>query len=126
MARPIEHAGDDVVGLDALLLGDGADILGRGFGEVDRPFGIARPDGKLVHIDVGRIEEAALLGDGEDGERVGPGLGGYGGALQRIERDVDARPAMIRLADLLADIEHRRLVPLTFADRKSTRLNSSY
>src|SRR3546814_1567449 len=67
-------------------------------------------------MDVGRIEEAALLGDGEDGERVGPGLGGYGGALQRIERDVDARPAMIRLADLLADIEHRRLVPLTFAD----------
>src|SRR3546814_18193857 len=65
-------------------------------------------------MDVGRIEDATLRGDGEDGERVGPGLGGYGGVLQRIERDVDARPAMIRLADLLAEIEHRRLVPITF------------
>src|SRR3546814_8910953 len=86
MARPIEHAGDDGAGLDALRLGDGADILGRGFGEVDRPFGIARPDGKLVHIDVGRIEEAALLGDGEDGERVGPRSEEHTSELQSLMR----------------------------------------
>src|SRR3546814_17825517 len=104
MAWPIEHAGDDVAGLDALRLGDGADILGRGFGEVDRPLGIARPDGTLVHIDVGRIEEAALLGDGEDGERVWPGLGGSGGAPQPRSRGVEARPDRYRRAALLPEI----------------------
>ena len=54
-----------------------------------------------------------MLGHRDDGERIGRALGGDGGALERIERDVDLGPAG---ADLLADIEHRRLVALALAD----------
>ena len=59
--------------------------------EVDRAFGIARADRDLVHVDVGRVEQAALLGDGQHRERIGPGLGGDGRAFERVERDVDRR-----------------------------------
>ena len=48
--------------------------------------------------------------------RVGAGLGGDRGAFERIERDVDARAGALRRADLLADVEHRRLVALALAD----------
>ena len=84
--------------------------------EVDHAVRIAGADRELVHIDVGRVEQVALLGDGEHGQRVGAGLGGDRRALQRIERDVDARAGALRGADLLADIEHRRLVALALAD----------
>jgi hypothetical protein len=65
-------------------------------GEIDDPFGIAGADRELVHVDVGRVEQAAFLGAGEHGERVGAGLGGDGGAFQRIERDVDLRAGALR------------------------------
>jgi hypothetical protein len=41
-------------------------------------------------------------------------LAGQGGAFERIQRDVDARAAA--QPDLLADVEHRRLVALALAD----------
>ena len=113
---PVEHADDDLVRRDALGRGDRADILGRALGEVDHAVRIAGADRELVHIDVGGVEQAALLGDGEHGQRVGAGLGGDRGALERIERDVDARAGALRGADPLADEQHRRLVALALAD----------
>ena len=81
--------------------------------EIDHPVGQAGADRDLVHVGVGRIEEAAGLRHGDDGERVRAALGGDRRALQRIERDVDGRAAG---ADLLADEEHGRLVALALAD----------
>ena len=104
------------VGRDALGGGEARDIVGRRAVEVDHAFGIARADRDLVHVDVGRIEQAALLGDGQHRERVGAGLGGDRRAFERVERDVDARAAALRRADLFADEQHRRLVALAFAD----------
>ena len=78
--------------------------------------GQAGADRDLVHVDVGRVQEIALLGDGEHGERVGPGLGGDGRALERIERDVDFGTAALGRSDLFADEQHRRFVALAFAD----------
>src|SRR5690606_16195341 len=120
VAGPVEHADDDVGGLDALLGGDGADILARRLGEVDDAVRITGAYRDLVHIDVRRVEEAAFLGNGEHRERVGPRLGGDGGAFQRIERDVDLGAFALRGANLLADEEHRGLVTLTLADDDST------
>ena len=57
--------------------------------EIDDAVGQAAADRDLVHVDVGRIEEAAMLGHRHDGQRIGQALGGDGGAFQRIERDVD-------------------------------------
>ena len=50
--------------------------------EVDRAFGIARADRQLLHVDVGRVEQAAALGDRQHRERVRPGLGGDRRALR--------------------------------------------
>ncbi len=83
------------------------------------PSGRPPTDGDLVHVDVGRVEEAAVLGHGDDGQRIGQALGGDGRALERIERDVDLAAAFAG-ADLLADIEHRRLVALALADHHRT------
>ena len=41
------------------------------------------------------------------------------GALERIDGDVDL--AALAVADTLADVEHRGLVPLTFADHDPSR-----
>ena len=116
VARPVEDAGGDVGGLDALGPGDGADIILDRPAEVDRALGVSGTDRQLVHIGVGRVEEPALFGNGEHGERVGPRAGGDRRAFERVERDVDLGPAVLRRADLLADIEHRRLVALALAD----------
>ena len=90
------------------------DVFGRRGVDVDDAVGIAGADGDLVHVDVGREQQAALLGDRDDGERVGQVLGADRRAFERIERDVDLRA--LAGADLLADIEHRRLVALALAD----------
>ena len=71
-------------------------------------------DGDLVHVGVGRGEEAALLRHGEHGERVGAAGRADRGALQRVERDIEA--GALAGADRLADVEHRGLVPLALAD----------
>ena len=88
-------------------------MAGR-FVEIDETFGQAAANGDLVHVDIGRVEEAAVIGHGHHGQRIGEALGGDRGAFERIERDVDLGAGAG--ADLFADIEHRRLVALAFAD----------
>src|SRR5207344_1872682 len=100
VAGPVEDADDDVGWQHALGGGDRLHIVGRALPEIDHPFRKAGADGELVHIDIGRVQQAAFFGNGEDGERVGPGLGGDGGALQRVERDVDLRTVTLGGADL--------------------------
>ena len=81
------------------------------------------PDDELVHVDVGRVQQAAALGRGEHRDGVGLAGGAEVGALERIDGDVDfvelaRRPplAFCAMPDFLADVEHRRLVALAFAD----------
>ena len=82
--------------------------------EVDDAFRIARADRDLVHVHVGRMQQAALGRDREHRQRIGHGLGADRRALERIDGDVDTRA--LAGAHLLADVEHRRLVHLALAD----------
>lgn len=116
MPRAIEHTGDNLIGLDTPGLGDRFDVFRDRSGEIDRSVRIARADGKLVHIGVGRIEQAALFRNRQHGQRVGAGLCGDRRPFERIERDVDFRRAFGSLADFFADIEHRRFVAFALAD----------
>ncbi len=116
MARAIEHAHDDFRRLDALGGGERLHVFGGRLVEIDHAIGIARADRDLVHIDVGRVEQAAVFGNRQYRERVGAGFGGDGGAFERVERDVDARRACVAQSDLLADVQHRGLVALALAD----------
>ena len=114
VARPVEDAGGDLGDRHALRLRQRLDVgAGRGI-EIDDARRIARSDGDLVHVDVGRVQKPAALGDREHRERIWHRLGADRRALERIDRDVDLR-ALAR-ADLLADVKHRRFVHLAFAD----------
>ena len=116
MARAVEDAGDDLLGGDALRLCERLDILGDALVEAHEPLRIAAADGDLVHIGVGRVQQAAFLRDRQHRERVRPGLCRDRRALQRVERDVDLRRAGAGLADLLANVEHGGLVALPLSD----------
>ena len=114
MARTVKHADIDLGRLDALGGGHRHHILGRAFGQIDDAFGIAGADRQLVHIGIGRVQQAALFRRRQHRKRIRPGLGGDGGAFQGIKRDVDLRA--FADPDLFADIQHRRFVTLAFAD----------
>ena len=78
------------------------------------PFGIARADGDLVHVAVGRVQQRAGVRHGDGGDRARHVLGAERRAFQRIDGDVDLGAALG--ADLLADEQHRRFVDLALAD----------
>ena len=112
VAGPVEHDDHQVVDLAVERLGERLEVvLHRGV-DVDLALG-RRPHDELLHVDVGRVQEAALLGGGDDGDGVGRAGGAQVRALQRVDGDVDREAAA---ADLLADVEHGRLVPLALTD----------
>ena len=113
VAVAVEDAGHQVGHLAVLRAREFAQVLADRRVEIDHAVGQAAADGDLVHVDVGRVQEVAMLGQRHDGERAGAALGGERGAFQRIDGDVHRRAAG---ADLLADIQHRRLVHLALAD----------
>ena len=74
--------------------GDVAQVLGHRRVEVDHA-ARGRADDDLVHVDVGRVEQAAALGGGEHRDRVRGAGGAEVGALERIDRDVDLGRAVV-------------------------------
>ena len=92
----------------------GVDVLGRALRDVDR-VDRAGADRDLLHVDRRAGEEhRAALGDRDDGDRAGLAERGEPRPLERVDRDVDLGPFAV--PDLLAVVEHRRLVLLALAD----------
>ena len=121
VTRPIEHHDRQLVDLAAEAAGDGAQVLAHRRVEVDQVLR-RRTDDQLLHVEIGRMQQAALLGRRQHRDRVGGAGRAQVGALERIDGDVDLVPlaaaglVLLRQADLLADVEHRRFVALAFAD----------
>jgi hypothetical protein len=87
--------------------------LDRG-GDVDGVGGLG-PGGDLLHIDAGAgVEHRAPLGEGDDGDGVGPAQRRQRRAVDRVDGDVDE--GRMAVADGLAVVEHRGLVLLPLAD----------
>ena len=102
------------LGRAALALGDPADHVLERIVEAEQ-VGRPRAGRDLLHVDAGaRVEHGAALREGDHRERRGHASRGQRGPLQRVDGDVDARRAAV--ADLLAVVEHRRLVLLALAD----------
>ncbi len=114
MSRPVQDAGGDFGRSDSLDLGQGFHVVRRRGVQVDDPGRISGTDGDLVHVGVWRLQHRPGRRPGHHRQRVGHGLGGQGGAFQGIERDIDPGPLL--RAHLLADVQHRRLIPFAFAD----------
>ena len=114
MAVALEHDDVDLARRLAERLGDGA-TFSVGLFAMSIASIASRPDGDLLHVDGGAGEEhRAALGDGDHRDRARLPERGEPRALERIDRDVDLRPFAV--PDLLAVVEHRRLVLLPLAD----------
>src|SRR5439155_26639381 len=73
--RAAENDDAEIVHVDALAIGDGAQVLRRAFFQIYGALG-GRAHRDLVHVRVGRVQEIALVGHGDDGEGVRPAGGG--------------------------------------------------
>ena len=95
-------------------LGDLADVLADGRGDVDDVDGVGA-DRDLVHVEHRRrVEHRAAFGDREHRDGVGQALAHQRGAVDRVDGEVAVRA--VAVADLLAVVEHRRVVLLALAD----------
>ncbi len=115
---PVEDDHRDVVHAASEGRRDPVQVLGRRETNVHLA-GHDRPHGELLEIGVGRVQEPALLGCRQHRDRIGGSRRHEVGAFKRIDRDVDlGRLAAVRVppAQLLADVQHRRLVPLALTD----------
>ena len=65
------------------------------------------------------MQQRAAWGHGNHGQRVRHVFGGQRGAFQGVQRDIHRRA--FAGANLFADVEHRGLVTLAFADHHDTR-----
>ena len=119
VARPLEDDDGDVVDPPAEGLGDPAEVVGRALPDVDLA-GHDRPDAELLEVRIRGVDQAALLGGCEHGDRPCLAEGNEVRPLKWIDRDIDLRGVtgvgVVALADLLPDEEHRRLVALALAD----------
>ena len=114
VAGPVQDAHRQVGHRQALGLGDLADVLADRGGDVDGVDGVG-PDGDLVHVEHRRrVEHGAALGHRQHRDRVGQALAHQRRAVDRVDREIAVRP--VAVADLLAVVEHRRVVLLALAD----------
>jgi hypothetical protein len=72
-----------------------------------------RPDGDLLHVAVGTLEEDVGLGNRDDRERARSAGGGDARAFERVERHLGGD---LTGADPLANVEHLGLLLRPFAD----------
>ena len=116
---PVEHDDGHVADAHALALGDQPERLRQRAVEREQ-VGDLLAAGDLLHVDAwARVEHRAALGERDHGERARHPERGQARALERVDGDVDARRRAV--ADLLAVVEHRRLVLLALADHDERR-----
>ena len=88
VAFAIQDHHADLLGTDALRLGDQADVLLGRRGHVDRVRGL-RPGGHLLHVDGRAGEEHRIArGEGDHGQGVRLSDGGQAGPVDRVDGDV--------------------------------------
>ena len=123
--RSIQHDDHEVLDLTPETSGNRFKVVGRRRVQVD---GVLRawPDHQLLHVEIGRVQQSAAVRGREHGDGVRRTGRTQVRALERIDRDVHLRElvggavpvpiARMGHPDLLADVQHRRLVALALAD----------
>ena len=115
VARPVEHDGHHVVDVDLLALGDQLDRLAERAVEVEQ-VGDRLAAGHLLHVDARpRVEHRAALGQ-RDHRRRSSACRARTGACPRAGRRRCRPRGGCAVADVLAVVQHRRLVLLALAD----------
>ncbi len=118
VTRPVQHHHGDIVHVLFERPGYIGNVRLDGCADVDR-VGCCLADRDLLHIhDAGRSKERATFGNRHNRDRAGHAFRQQGGAFHRVDGDIDVRRRAV--AQLLADIQHGRLVLLAFADHDHT------
>src|SRR5581483_7589937 len=118
MTLAIEYDDGQFVDVALECFGELAEVFGDGLLEIDILRGRGTDD-ELVHVDIGCVQQAALFGSGEDGDRSRRTGRAEVRAFERIDGDIDFRIDLAfrpAASQRLADVEHRCLVALSFAD----------
>ena len=115
VALPLEHHDGQRADRAVEGAGDRLQVVLHRRIQVDFAAG-GRTDHDLVHVDVGGVEQAPTLGGGKHRHRIRGAGGAQVRSLQGIDREIDRQISGSAAADTLPDVEHRRLVPLPFAD----------
>ena len=114
MPGPVQDHHGDVLRRAALGPGHGGDVV-RGRCLDVHHVRRGRAGHQLGHVEHrGRVVHRPAGADRDHGDRVRHAVGGQAGAVDRVHRDVAQRPAAV--ADLLAVVEHGRVVLLALAD----------
>ena len=90
VTRPVEHDDDEIVDVAAEAPGDRLQVVRTGASRLTWSFD-ARPDDELLHVEVGRVQQAALLGRGQHGDGIRRAGRAEVRAFERIDGDVDLR-----------------------------------
>ena len=109
----IHHHDHQIRGGDAQALTEDLDVLCCTLANVDLALG-GRGRSKLLHVEVGSIEQTAGLRGGEHSHGAPLAVGAKVGAFAGINREIHARTRAT--ADFLADVEHRSFIALTLTD----------
>src|SRR5260370_40195351 len=119
MARTVEDDDDQILDVAVEPLGDGFEIVGDGGIEVDRTLA-GRTNYNFFHVQIGSVQQSALLTRGQNGDGAGGPSSAKISALERIYGDVDFREQSFgrvgSQANLFADVKHGSFVRFAFAD----------
>ena len=113
MARPVEDHHGDVADPAAQRLSQHPQVPLRGPPQIHLPGGL-RGDDELFHVDVGRMEDPALLRHRHDRDGVGQTFGDDVWPIHRVDGHIDGEP--VAAPHFLADVEHGGLIPRPRAD----------
>src|ERR1700719_2467989 len=90
MARTVEDDDDQILDVAIEPLGDGLEIVGDGGIEIDRALA-GRTNYNFFHVQIGSVQQSALLARGQNGDGSGGPSGAEIGALEWIHGNVDFR-----------------------------------
>src|SRR5258708_20429920 len=90
MARTVEDDDDQILNVAVEPLGDGFEIVGDGGIEVDRTLA-GRTNYNFFHVQIGNVQQSALLTRGQNGDGPGGPSSAKLSALERLYGDVHFR-----------------------------------
>jgi hypothetical protein len=117
VACPVHADDDQLVDPEPQALRQDLQVFSGGVADVNLALG-RRGSRQLVHVEVGSVEQAPSLAGGQNGHGTVLGVGAEIGSLAGIDGKIHT--GAHAAADLLTDVQHRRLVTLSLADDDPT------
>ena len=119
VARTIQHHDHQVFDVAVVAAGDGAQVIFHRGVQINRAFR-RRPDDNFFHVEIGRVQQAAMFAGGKHDDGAGFARRAKIGTFERVHGDVHfgvlAAFVAHGRAHFFADEEHGRFVALAFAD----------